>query len=174
MQKYHRYLNLPFELSKPDHFINGTWGSVPVKQEDVQPALDWLESMGLDYLLFEGFYTPPHDALHIHTDTDSVVDAAKINFTWAHPESTMRWWKGDTLIKHVWETGHSYMQAEEKDCELVYEIPIHKPSLINGGQLHSTYNPFDEGRWTISIVPKLNKDYLTWDEAIEIFRSYIH
>ena len=174
MQKYHRYLDLPFTLEKPNHFINGQWGGVDVQQSDVEPALDWLSSLGLSYLLFEGFYTPPHDELHIHTDTETVNDAAKINFTWGNPKSTMRWWTCDTITRHTWSTGHSYMQAKKEDCELVHEATIHKPSLINGGQLHSTYNPFDEGRWTISIVPKLNRDYLTWNEAIEAFGSYIY
>ena len=52
---------------------------------------------------------------------------------------------------------------------------------MNVGQLHSTYNPDpNEGRWTLCFVPasskieeKQGRRYLTFEEAVEVFETYI-
>jgi sulfatase maturation enzyme AslB (radical SAM superfamily) len=47
----------------------------------------------------------------------------------------------------------------------VYEVEINKPSLVNIGQFHSTWNPSTEGRWTLSLplIDKTTSDG-TFDE----------
>ena len=48
--------------------------------------------------------------------------------------------------------------ADKDDLELVYEAVINKPSLMNVGQLHDTYNPdLENSRWTLSFT-LLNMD----------------
>jgi hypothetical protein len=63
--------------------------------------------------------------------------------------------------------------AKEENCELVYEKVINQPSLMNIGQLHSTYNPDNiADRWTLCFtLLKQNGDHLQFDEALEIFKD---
>ena len=61
----------------------------------------------------------------------------------------------------------------EQDCDMVCEKVINQPSLINVGQLHSTYNPdATQGRWSLCYF-LLNKDYthLQFDQALNIFKE---
>ena len=76
------------------------------------------------------------------------------------------------------ERTHHNLVAHKEDCELVYEANTNKVSLVNVGQLHSTYNPDpSEGRWTLCFVParkeRTNKRHLTFAEAVEVFEPYI-
>ena len=70
--------------------------------------------------------------------------------------------------------------AKKEDCELLWEANTNKVSLLNVGQLHSTYNPTNVGRWTLCFVPAsealrggLNGGYLTFEEAVEVYADYI-
>ena len=72
------------------------------------------------------------------------------------------------------QKNHSELYCEDENlCDLVCERVIDRPSLINVGQLHSTYNPHaTEGRWTLCFF-LLKSDYthLQFDEAVEIFKD---
>ena len=73
---------------------------------------------------------------------------------------------------------HTLALGREEDCTLVYTANTNKVSLINVGELHSTYNPHPtEGRWTLCFIPASNKirngEYLTFQEALEIYKDYI-
>ena len=62
----------------------------------------------------------------------------------------------------------------ELPCDKVFEKVIDRPSLMNVGQLHSTYNPGNQSRWTLSFTV-LNQDnsHLTFAESLKIFREVI-
>ena len=65
--------------------------------------------------------------------------------------------------------------ADRNDVELVYEAVINKPSLLNVGQLHDTYNPdANKSRWTLSFT-LLHKDHkhCTFADAMNIFSESI-
>lgn len=201
---YHRYLKLPMEHKKPACFNmepkEATVIFVDKKQLD-QDVIDWIESHGVIVSnVTEGIYTPPIGGkVHIHNDTQEISNATKINFTWGPLNSTTRWWKvkdKSSLIIDITDSSHINKMIDpdilesfdennvhrelicehEDDCELVYEKIINRPSLINVGQLHSTYNPHQsQGRWSLCYF-LLNKNYkhLQFKDALEIFKEAVY
>ena len=197
MNIFHRYLKLPFEYAKPN-FFTGRYDdpqSFYYSREKVDDTIiKWIESFDLKILnLVDGLYTPPKGGkLAIHSDTKTICNATKINFTWGPDNSVTRWWKvkdESHLIpihpdnSQIEAAGivpdiviHSAFHAKEENCELVHEQVINKPSLMNIGQLHSTYNPhITEDRWTLCFtLLKSNSQHLQFEEALEIFDSFAH
>jgi len=174
--------------------------NVSIDQNKIYPPFkEWVESFGLSISsVLEAFYTSPNGgSIIIHNDggdTPGVDDCCKINFTWGSPDSTTRWYKikdESKLIKKysggddpryrvfsdkgiVPDIDISYsLSAEIEDVDLVYEAVIDKPSLINNSQLHSTYNPSSEHRWTLCFVLLENGESLRFHRALEIFKDYI-
>ena len=170
---------------------------------DINPYRDpYMEKLHEDLGLYihhtEVFYTPPNGGeLPIHTDEATYDDRAKINITWGPDVGTVRWWKSDkakpitdldsakemlgeemTADEDFSERQHSNILAKKEDCTLVHEANTNTVSLINAGQLHSTWNPHPtEGRWTLCFVmaSKSIRDgyYLTFEEACEVYKDYI-
>ena len=126
------------------------------------------------------------------------ADVCKLNFTWGPEDSTTRWYKIRDETKYekfyggtdggtssgsnrkFYEAGidpdididYSII-ANFEDCDLVYEAVIDRPSLINVGQLHSTWNPGTEHRWTFCFVLLENNEPITMERGLEIFKDYI-
>ena len=173
------------------------WDSI---KDDLKENENNIQSFLDNYNLFSDnplyFWTKPGDNLHIHVDnnketnyfkkdrkpTDYIDDHAKINITWGPPESKMQWWTADDSAVQMGEEKDDkgeiwkILYAKEKDCTLVYEKSITRPSLVNGGRLHSVINPSKiEGRLTQSfnIVGKSKLETIKFDEALEIFKEYI-
>jgi|TARA_A100000164_G_C21864227_1_gene751691 hypothetical protein len=198
---YHRHLKFPFEIRKYLPLMD----TVPdtVQHVDINPYRDpYMEKLHEDLGLYihhtEVFYTPPNGGeLPIHTDEATYDDRAKINITWGPDVGTVRWWKSDkakpitdldsakemlgeemTADEDFSERQHSNILAKKEDCTLVHEANTNTVSLINAGQLHSTWNPHPtEGRWTLCFVmaSKSIRDgyYLTFEEACEVYKDYI-
>lgn len=195
--RYHKYLNLPFEITK--HPLCDT---VPadMKHFDINPYRDpkidaWLESLNLVCSHTEVFWTPPGASLPVHADDVTLDDHVKINITYGPIEGKIRWWKSkNTQVVTDTETAkkmlndldpntandfsereHTNVLANREDCTLVYEANTNRPSLVNVGQLHDTYSPPTEGRWTLCFVPNkpITMEYIFWDEALEYFKDYI-
>ena len=101
----------------------------------------------------------------------------KVNWTYGAPKSKLIWWM-PTHEKHIdtfqTEFGAQYLTAEEKHCRHVYEVEINKPSLVNIGQFHSTWNPSTEGRWTLSLplIDKTTSNRILWKDAVERFKGH--
>ena len=149
--------------------------------------------------VIEGFYTKPNGgAIPIHNDTvipPGQRDACKLNFTWGPETSTTKWYKlksdkeyveinhDETEInKSFQEAGiepdiecYKCYSADENDVELIHQAVINKPSLMNVGQLHNTYNPDPtQDRWTLSLtLLKLPGDHLSFEEALVKFKDSI-
>jgi len=194
---YHRYLKLPFEYTKPDCF-NQNYNHnnmIFVSNRFIDKSIiTWIENFNLKISnVIEGFYTPPNGGkLSLHNDTNTISNATKINFTWGPSNSTTRWWqvKDDSfLIPAYPDNSHieiegivpdvaitNAFQSKEENCNLVCEKVINKPSLMNVGQLHSTYNPDKkQGRWTLCFtLLKLDKSLLQFNEALEIFKDIVY
>ena len=201
---YHRYIKLPVSHKKPMCF--DTQPTEPtvifVNKEYIDySVVKCIESFGVIISnVTEGIYTPPnHKKLHIHNDTNTITNATKINFTWGPSNSVTRWWKVKDKMSlkidvtdstHILQSvdpdivgsfdaqkNHSELYCEDENlCDLVCERVIDRPSLMNVGQLHSTYNPHaTEGRWTLCFF-LLKSDYthLQFDEAVEIFKDIAH
>ena len=172
---YHRYLKFPFEVTK--HPLCNTTPK-EIEHHDINPwrcsqLNKFLSNMGLMVCHTELFYTPPGGAeIPIHADDATLDNRAKINITWGPPEGTVRWWKSENAkaitdlesAKEMLGTElqpdedfsareHANLLAKKEDCELIWEANTNKVSLLNVGQLHSTYNPTNVGRWTLCFVP---------------------
>lgn len=194
---FHRYLNLPFEITK--HPICET---IPteMKHYDINPYRDpkmdaWHESLGLIINHVELFWTPPGASLPVHADDVTLDNHVKINVTYGPSEGRIRWWTTkntqvvtDTetakkMLKDIdlatvdefSEREHTNVLANREDCTMVWEANTNRPSLVNVGQLHDTYSPPHAGRWTLSFVPGIpnGPGYIYWGEAMEIYKDYI-
>jgi hypothetical protein len=200
---YHRYLKLPFEYPQPDHlFVKPStsynrW--VPLK--DVFPGfIDWINSYNCKLSnVIEMFYTSPNGgSVPIHNDSGidpGVKDIIKINFTWGPDNSYTRWWQAlnqssiiridncntvtnnDFVLNNIVPDIDCQMicTAMESDVIMMHQAVINRPSIVNAGQLHSTFNPDPaQNRWTLSFVPlKPNGDMILFSEALEIFKDCI-
>ena len=66
--------------------------------------------------------------------------------------------------------------TREQYSTLEYEADVSTPSLVNVGPLHSSHNPTDNKRFTITIaLMDKNTPYerrILWDEAVEAFKPY--
>lgn len=190
MNNYHRYLNLPFEVSPPFLFQNcGTQIEHHYINDFPSPQMDeFFRSLGLRCHLKECFYTAPHSKIPIHTDAAEYTNHIKINITWGPKEGVMQWWKSDIVTEQQFTGGeytkekHHNLWAKEEDCTFLYEANTNRPSLVNVGVLHGTYNPSNQGRWTLCFLPEkiststkknIYDSYIKWDEALEIFKNYI-
>lgn len=182
MNKYHRYLKLPFEIHPPKMFSNlgNTIRHHYINDYQCNDMDNFLNELGLVCQLKECFYTPPNSKIPIHTDHATYTDHAKINLTWGPEEGVIQWWKSNMVRRHQFTGGeytdetHHNLWADEKDCTFLYEANTNKPSLVNVGILHGTNNPTNQGRWTVCFVPiTTSGTYLHWYTALEIFKNYI-
>lgn len=197
MNIFHRYLKLPFEYAKPNFFTeryDDPQSFYYSKEKIDNTIIKWIESFDLKILdLVDGLYTPPKGGkLAIHSDTKTICNATKINFTWGPDNSVTRWWrvKQSEYLKpvkpdnrHISAAGivpdivvTDAYTAREEDCDMVHEQVINQPSLMNIGQLHSTYNPnMTEDRWTLCFtLLRLDGAHLQFEEAVQIFKDYIN
>jgi len=199
MNIYHRFINLPFDIPKPKQFENGIESFITyVGRDNVPKEMEpWLSSFGLTLSnVIEGFYSAPNGGqVPIHNDTVTKPgehDAIKINMTWGPEDSVTRWWQTkseDNLIEIVHdqtEINNGFAEAgitpdiecykcytaEQHNLDKVHEQVINKPSILNVGQLHSTYNPDPtQNRWTISFTPLKDGKVITFNQALTIFDS---
>ena len=233
---YHRYLQLPFTVKKPDCFrtldhvemmsgnewilltphntptnsdkhiwieyakpnfftdrYDNTQSFYYSKEKVDDTIIKWIESFNLKILNFvDGLHTSPNGGkIDIHSDTKTICNATKINFTWGPDNSVTRWWQvkdesflilnrsnNEEKVRGIdLDIDLSYaLFAKEENCELVHEQVINRPSLMNIGQLHSTYNPHPEqDRWTLCFtLLKPNKEFLQFEEALKIFKDFVY
>lgn len=64
---------------------------------------------------------------------------------------------------------------KEENSQIIYRANTNKISLVNVGIPHSTYNPTEEGRWTLcfGVHNKKTKSDLIWSDALKVFEDYI-
>jgi hypothetical protein len=201
MNIYHRYIDLPFVYQKPKIFTetSNTFINYVNHKHIKKELLDWIDSYNLKFSnIVESFYTSKKNKIFVPIHNDMTVkpgvkDSVKLNFTWGPESSKTRWWKikdENKLIEVQHDTNeinkgfelagiipdiecNKCYTANESDVELVYEKTINKPSLLNVGQLHSTFNPDTlQDRWTLSfVILKKDNTHLTFKESLEIFKK---
>lgn len=133
---------------------------------------------------WEVFYTPPGGILPIHSDgIQPFIDFIKFNYVYDGESSIMSWYELQQDIKL--DSDHtgidtSYTPIKENQVDLIYEINMTKPSLINAGKPHGMSNSKnDKGRWCVCLIPcykkKLidNTSRIEFNEALSIFSKYI-
>lgn len=179
---FHRFIKVPYEpgidLFARTDYDPMFYRHVKVEDQDVNPELvKWFENLGIKFYWFEAFYTPPYGgAIPIHTDTPELCDVVKLNWTYGAPGSKLLWWepkKEKYVDSFQTEFGAPYLTIKERHARKLFEVEVKKPSLVNIGMFHSTYNPTEEGRWTLSL-PLMKEDgtRLVWNEAVEILRDH--
>jgi hypothetical protein len=199
MNRYAVDLEIPFKfplrdkeqfdaIPKPTVGIKNTWHRSDLLPEELNSDfVSWLDSLGLVVPSWDIFIQPPQWEMHIHIDQhDSFLDAAKLNFAWYETDgySNMCWYHAeekDSTIRG--NAGGLYRNWEKQVSQLIYEHRVGLPTLINAGLPHNVINKTDGYRICVS-VPLVRKDlihlmsddnvlYLTWDDALEIFKDYI-
>jgi hypothetical protein len=181
---YHRYLEIPvspgIDLFARTDYDPAVIGHLGIDHSEVNPALvEWLAKFNMCPMMFEAFYTPPNGGkIYIHIDTATVSDAVKINWTYGAPGGRIVWWQPkhiDKVKSLETEFGQPYLTVNEDDCTKVYEADTNKPSLIQVGTWHSTWNPSDEGRWTFSLPLQdiATEQRITWADANKRFKGII-
>lgn len=131
MNKYHRYINLPFELERPPEAY-GTLDS-PRHQDlpEWRPpeVVEWLENLGLILGHVEIFYTPAGGELPIHTDELYLSNQIKFNTTWGPEDGKIIWWEGDKKKVEPLVTKGNYLDAD--DAEAFAEESV---QILEGGE----------------------------------------
>lgn len=207
--KYHRYLDLPFEIKPHPMFSESPKNPIHLDTIDWEQSemTEWLGSLGCVVQHTEVFYTAPGTTIPIHADNMFIDNHVKINLTFGPKEGKVIWWKSDSPFGFTAKSANEYADAmvqkeygdervkeavegwtnrpentnvvlpQLKDCTKVWEANTNKPSLLNVGQLHSTWCPDTEGRWTICFVPaiitKQQQEWIQWYDALEVFKDYI-
>jgi hypothetical protein len=182
---YHQFLDIPID-PKIDLFSNADYDPavyhhIKIQDEQINPELiQWLTDLNIVAPgWFEAFYTPANGGkLPIHIDTTEICEAVKLNWTYGDPGSKLIWWKINDIshAEILYTHGQQYLLANEMDCTKILEVEISKPSLVNAGQFHSTYNPTNKGRWTLSLplMPIVGTQRLDWNQAITTFQDYLY
>lgn len=180
----HQYLNLPvmpeidlFRLfpDNPDQLNHVAVDPSMLNKEFV----DFMENIpGLRIPSWEAFYTPPGGKIWIHGDSDKITDFARINLSWGPNDSELVWWEPKTGVKLepiVTAFGENYLRADEKDCNVIHRAVINRPSIVQVGMLHSTWNPGPGGRWTLAIplAEKSEPKRVSFEMAVAMFADYV-
>lgn len=180
----HQYLNLPvmpeidlFRLfpDNPDQLNHVAVDPSMLNKEFV----DFMEIIpGLRIPSWEAFYTPPGGKIWIHGDSDKITDFARINLSWGPNDSELVWWEPKTGVKLepiVTAFGENYLRADEKDCNVIHRAVINRPSIVQVGMLHSTWNPGPGGRWTLAIplAEKSEPKRVSFEMAVAMFADYV-
>jgi hypothetical protein len=141
--------------------------------------VDFIENIpGLRVDFWEAFYTPPGGRIWIHSDQDHFTDIARLNITWGPEDSKLIWWepkKGVELEPITTTFGVDYLRAEPEECNEIYSAVINKPSIVQTGILHSTYNPGPTGRWTLALplAERSSPKYVSFELAVAMFADYL-
>lgn len=171
---YHRYLKLPFEIARPNICYGSPTEAKITNLHDYRDNnIEILHNkLGIKTLIVEVVYTPPYSNLPIHSDAMPIDNHCKLNITWGNSDKACtRWW----LPKDRTKTFTAFPCTNDRDnYDLIYQAQTNSSCLINVGQLHDSYNPSNEGRWTLSTIPAhIDNSFIQWDEAMDIYKDYI-
>ena len=181
----HQYLNLPVDINLDLSTLNlSNLNEVlhveidPVRMVN-QEFVEFINNIpGIRISFWEAFYTPPGKNLPIHCDYNKITDAVKLNISYGQKDSKIIWWKlksGKSYNETSTAFSQNYLTADENNCTILHSAFTNKPSLVQSGILHSTYNPGPEGRWTLSL-PLYEKNIatpITFELAVAIFSNYL-
>jgi hypothetical protein len=201
LNNFHRYINLPFEISRPDYTYETpehvVHKNLPTDIDEYMS--DFLKQFGLTLVIVETFFTPPNGGkVPIHTDyTTEFTNYVKINMTWGPEDGAIVWWDCDETFEYTLNPGNlddgktkvkydnssTILTAHEENCKIIHTANTNRPSLLNTGCLHSTINPSNEPRWTLCFIPAYRNKMdsrknwfdacVKWEDAVEIFKDYL-
>jgi len=159
----------PFSMSKVRHtkLDYHSVFSTPIKEI--------FESLNLEIILVEVFYSKPFLDSKIHTDCNG-GDFTKINWIFGGENSTMHWYKPKvekvSTNKTLIDT--NFILYESYEVDRVHTANLIKPSLVQVGVPHSVTNNYNH-RWCVSVVyiNKLTGRRPTMEDSIKIFKDFL-
>lgn len=152
-------INYPYTIDRPNYYKHVYPHNICETGNPLdQRLVKWIEEHNLKVQSSQLFYTAPNDSINIHVDHYGIGNHGKINMTWGHPDSRTNFWKLKDGKQFKVNQSKNYIPvitAELDDVELIETFEINQLSIFNAGVLHSTHNPTNQGRWTMSIVVKI-------------------
>lgn len=176
---YHCNLNLPFIIERHEMCHGSPKEANIINLDDYRyPQIEELHNkLGIKTLIVEIVYTPPNSNLPIHSDSIPIDNHVKLNISWGDSEKARtRWWlpKDRTKPSDAFPVKNNPVKNNREEYDLIYQAQTNSPCLVNVGQLHDSYNPSNQGRWTLShILANHDDSLLQWDQAIEVYKEYI-
>lgn len=123
------------------------------------------------------WYNPKKVYIMTREVTDDLGDKRDLSLTDIENSNLYR---GLSILDGEVDIGHTltdefYVEtAKLSESEMIWEANTNRPSLVNAGIMHGTYNPSNTGRWTLSyVLRRINGEQLDFYEALEIFKDEI-
>ena len=142
--------------------------------------IEIFDSLGLRITYSESFFrTTMNSKIYaVHKDAPGSNDAAKINWVFGGEDSLMDWYRpirnSTTDTNSIAENGIEYAAFDLKDVELVHQQRVGCPSIIQSGIPHGvTLGKRPRHCIAIFVKYKNSKEYISFDEALEIFKDFI-
>ena len=138
-----------------------------------QEYKDWIKSLGLNLYRADMLYSEPNTEYPIHQDIIELDDFAKINFVYNGKDTEMHWYRAkreEILVPNIVDK-HTELY-NKMQVELLYSTKLQDANLVQAGMPHSVISG-NEPRWCISTVYAVNKRFLTWSKALEVFKPYL-
>jgi hypothetical protein len=185
-QKYCVDLDTPIQAPLKDLKIDNFTSPDPQAWEEPmfkvsKDFLKWLDELGLRTKAPVIFYTPPGNIQEPHIDgCDGYLDSVAMNWVIQSSGATMNWYRlkpGVNISKNatsVHYTPHTLYTNKELIWE--YSHVVQWPSLVQIGVPHNVTNFTSSPRWCISFHLGYKENFgngLTWEQANQIFQSYI-
>lgn len=176
MNNYYNKLALPVQmLSKPlDYEKYSTKRYYDFELSNFsQEYVEWVKSLGLNLYRADMLYSEPNHEYPIHKDIIQLDDFAKINFVYGGKDTQMNWFSVNREKIHAPNIVDTYTELYTKDqVDVIYSTELQDANLVQAGVAHNVVSG-NEPRWCISTVYVLNKKFLTWPDAIELFKPFM-
>lgn len=143
----------------------------------VNPSIiNLFDSLNLDIVLFEVFYSKPFFNGGIHIDSTG-GDINKINWIYGGQGCKMNWYsiKDPNLEKRIdTPIGTKSQLFDPSAVNLEFSKVLSSPSLVHVGVPHNVRN-MKEDRWCVSLVYRFKNSNKrpTMKESLDIFKNFI-
>ena len=182
LNRFYKEINfpLPFNFVLPEDESNKCAGGFAVEY-DFEKNLsseykNWLALRGMHIGHAEIFNIGPNmqfDHVPIHSDSSTIDNHVKINYTICRSSVRINWYKSidEKYLKNPSST--TAMVIDKNKCNKIHTEYLDRPNgqcyLFNAGQLHSL-DKVDSLCTTFCLVPKdKNGIGIQWDDAIKLF-----
>lgn len=189
MNNYHRRLKIPVDFTFPDCKVPDTKRNYYCRFEKKsmnREFVKWIETIGLNVIVGEFFYTPPHivpeDWLQVgahlpHVDGHKITDIVKLIWMKGGSNSVMDWYElnsGVELTPVLSRIKTPVGFVDKENITLQHTAEIGYPSLANVGRVHGVRNG-KEPRYvaTVIVSDPQTKQQLQWPRAEKIFEQFV-
>lgn len=170
----------PFSFSDSKNFGHVIF--YPVNKFINSELINFYHSLGIETRFAECFFSPADSFSVIHRDAPRrPCDITKINWCYGGRGSTMNWYKDlrdPTMPREISRREHSgyfheFLQYDIDELELACQHTIAQPTMVKVGVPHNITNPQEPRSVISTFLHWPNGDYVKFDQARELFSSYI-